>query len=143
MSYSSGWPYGDDLPRRRRRRSPVGVVSVVLIVLALFGIVAATVSYNTTHEGVTTVCEKERAAVQGGGAEYRIYASDGTYVMADSLLGQTRYDTADEYGKIQPNTTYKIVYKGWRIPFFSAFPNILQATPVPADQQRGNLCTAR
>ncbi len=119
------------------RGAVAGVVAAVLVILS--GIIWAAVDYNTQHSATVTVCSKERVAVEGGG-EYRVYAAEGSYVMKDSLIGTVRYSTADAYAKIEPETTYDIVYKGWRIPFFSAFPNILKANKVSADRQTPQLC---
>lgn len=113
------------------------VCAVILVVLIIIG--------GVNYERVSaphniTVCSKERVATDGGGGEYRVYTAEGTYVMADSLLGVTRYNTADAYAKIKPRTTYTVTTKGWRIPFFSAFENILTAQPAPAAQQQPKLC---
>lgn len=95
------------------------------------------VAYNTTHTKTITVCSKERAATDNG-AEYRIYAYEGTYVMADSLFGKTRYSTADAYAKVQSRTTYDVVFKGFRVPFLSMFPNLLELEK--STEQHPELC---
>lgn len=115
MSYS--------LSSRRGRGHRLGLA--LLVGLVAFIVLRVVVAANTTYTTTITVCNKERVAVKNSG-EYRIYAAEGTYVMADSLFGTVRYDTADAYAKVKPKTTYDVVYKGWRIPFFSSFPNLLE-----------------
>ena len=107
----------------RRNRGRTG--AALLVIVGLIAVIWYMVAANTTHTTTITVCGKERVAVKNSG-EYRIYAAEGTYVMADSLFGTVRYDTADAYAKVKPKTTYDVVYKGWRIPFFSSFPNLLE-----------------
>lgn len=106
--------------------------------LAVIVIVVFTIGYQHQTKQTITICSKERAATSNG-AEYRIYAAEGTFVMKDSLIGKVRYSTADAYARIKKDTTYDVVTKGWRIPFFSAFPNILEAKQ--ATVQTPELCS--
>ena len=57
--------------------------------------------------------------------KYLIYTDKGTFEMTDTLV-HWRYDTSDEYAKIEVGKTYAIVTYGLRIPFFSMFENILE-----------------
>lgn len=116
------------------------VWAICIGVLAALGIIAEVNYQQVSAPYNITVCNKERVTTSTGGGEYRLYAAEGTFVMADSLLGVTRYNTADQYARIKAKTTYTVTTKGWRIPFFSAFPNVLTAEPAPADQQQPSRC---
>ena len=120
-------------------RNHVGkIVSVVvLVVLALVGSAIWFTTYNAKYSRTLTVCSKEAVATKDG-HEYRIYTSSGTFVMADSMFGTTRFDTADAYSKVQEKTTYDVTYKGWRLPFLSEFPNILSLKKT--ENQTPELC---
>lgn len=128
----------------RRRRgwllpdiNPLWYVGVVLLIVV--GVVLMT-SYEHQSTRVITVCSKERVATNDGG-EYRIYAAEGTFTMKDSYVGTYRTDTADQYARIKPRTSYKVTTKGWRIGLFSQFPNILKVTQLPVDRQTPGKCS--
>lgn len=99
----------------------VGVGIVLCLLLGGWTFTA----YNTKHHRTVTVCGKEAVATKSG-HDYRVYTNTGTFVVADSLFGTTRFDSADVYGRLEIKTTYDITYKGWRIPVISEFPNILE-----------------
>lgn len=123
----------------RNDARPVIMGMIAIAVLMVVGL-PAIVSYNTFHERIVMVCEKERAATSGGDAEYRVYTSDGTFVMEDILLAGTRFDTADAYGKLKTGKSYEVTYKGWRVPFFSMFPNIVGAKQLPEGSRVSGQC---
>ena len=89
---------------RRRRGDFVGMRYALLGIAVIIGVLVLVVwpftNYQSHKTQTVTVCDKERAAT-GSGGEYRIYTDKGTFVMKDSWLGGTRFDTADAYGKIK------------------------------------------
>ena len=105
------------------------VVAVVVIIIAIM----AFSSYQSVDSRTVTICDKERSD-----GEYRIYTSDGTFVMKDIYFGDTRFNTADAYGKLKVGETYELKFKGWRIPLFSEFPNITEATPASSAPPSGS-----
>ena len=113
-------------------------IGVIAVIVAVVLIVSALVSMNATHWRETTICDKERVAVEGGG-EYRIYTDTGTFVMKDALLNM-RFDTADAYGKLKVGVRYNIKYKGWRFGPTSNFPNILDFEKLPESKQAAGNC---
>jgi hypothetical protein len=116
-------------------------VAAIIAVVALVALGALTLFINSQkqQDRTITVCSKESVATEDNGHEYRIYASDDTYVMEDNILGGIRFDTASEYGRIRDNTTYNVRIKGLRIGVFSMFPNILKAEV--ASEQHPELCS--
>jgi hypothetical protein len=107
------------------------LISLAAVIALIVGITLIT-SYQSQKHRTVTVCSKEPVST-GDGHEYRIYTDGGTFVMKDIYIGGTRFNTADAYGKIRPDTTYDLTYKGWRLPLFSTFPNIIEA-----DVHQGN-----
>ena len=130
MSYrSSSYSRGSDTG---------AIVILVIIAIAIISLISwAVVDYQQQFQRTITVCSKESVAVEGG-AEYRIYGADDTYVMKDTLIGGVRFNTANAYGKIKEGTTYDATLKGWRLPIISAFPNILEVKV--AAEQHPELC---
>lgn len=76
-----------------------------------------------------TVIDKESVA-RDKGHEYRIYTRDcGTFAVHDSLwIG--RWDSADTYGQIRPGNRYEFHTGGYRAPFLSMFPNVIDIQPI-------------
>ena len=81
------------------------------------------------HHGCV-VSEKDRTTKREGGSDARVYTENcGTFQVADSWLSWT-FSSADTYASIKVGETYDFTTRGYRIPFFSAFPNIVEATPT-------------
>ena len=134
--YSSGGP----VPRyphypSRRHPAPSGdgclVVigfAVILAVIAslVFGVVAA---FHVTEHGPCTVVEKDRTRTDSG-SDMRVYTENcGNFKVADSLLSWT-WSSSDTYREIEVGETYEFKTRGFRVPFLSAFPNIVEAEEV-------------
>ena len=102
---------------------------IIFLILVCFRGCTTSVAQTNTHTEVVTVCDK--GSVQRGryGHEYRIYTSAATYVVKDYYgLGDSRFDSADLYGRIKVGETYIVDSYGYRIPLISAFWNITEAT---------------
>lgn len=83
-----------------------------------------TFEQSNPHTEVVVICGKESVKA-GDGHEYRVYTSNGTYVVKDYMGTQgSRFNSADLYGKIEVGETYRIESFGYRVPFFSSFWNI-------------------
>ena len=96
------------------------------------------------HYETITVCDMEDSKTSDG-HEYRIYASNDTYKMADSWFGVKRRDTANAYGQMKREikngpVTYDVTVKGerWHTP--TNFGNIVEFTK--AQVQTPEKCAA-
>lgn len=74
---------------------------------------------TVTDKGIKNFAKKSK---------YLIFAQDESgetqvFEITDSLL-KFRFNSADVYGKIQKDKTYRITVCGSRIPIFSWYPNI-------------------
>lgn len=137
----SGTPIHDALALARQQQRgagavaySAGAVAVVLVLGALF--VGARLSSEKTL--TCTVTDKDRTTKvtsDGNGgmtssSDARIYTEDcGTLQVADELF-KGHFTSADTYAAIEPGHRYAFTVVGWRIGFFSEFPNIIKATEV-------------
>jgi hypothetical protein len=80
------------------------------------------------HEQTCTVTGKESVR-SGKGNQYRVYTSCGTLKVSDAVV-IWRFDSADVYGAIQPGKTYRFKTGGYRVGFFSMFPNVIEVKQV-------------
>lgn len=127
-----------DLIRAERGNAAAagGVVVLVLVLLLGGAFVAARLSSEKTI--TCTVTDKDRATKvtsDGNGgttsrSDARIYTEDcGTLQVADEFF-KGEFTSADTYASIEPGRRYEFRVIGWRIGFFSEFPNVLEATEV-------------
>lgn len=100
------------------------------IVLVLFVVSIVFIEiYKNFHKEYNqefTVKGKENVKF-GNGGKYLIYTDKTTYEITDSLLNW-RWDSSDVYGNIQVGKTYTATLQGFRSPFMSWYPNILNPT---------------
>jgi hypothetical protein len=100
-----------------------GVVILLAVILFVGGCAAGCASFYKEDAVSVTVEDKESIA-KDGGHEYRVYTEDATYVVKDSII-KTRFASSDDYRNLKVGKTYDCQKFGWRIPFFSAFENLI------------------
>jgi hypothetical protein len=115
---------------RYRRRAVVLVVLAVALVLAL--VLAGALAYRASAQDRLQVRVKDKQRVcesSGGSCRYLLYTDDGTFQITDSMWFW-RFDSSDLYGAIDRGAVYDFKVSGWRLPFVSAYPNVLEAHPA-------------
>lgn len=116
-----------------RINSVSGVLVAFFLILAVaigsivFGIA------NATHVETQYAChvtDKDRSSNGNGGSDMRVYTDNcGVFNVADSLLSWT-WSSADTYNEVEVGETYDFTTRGYRVPFFSMFPNVVEVEPV-------------
>lgn len=109
---------------------PIGcaVVGVVALFVGAAGIGIA--KANHVEHKTCEIVGKESVAKGDNGHEYRVYTENcGTLSVADNIW-KMRFDSADTYGMLTEGETYDLETIGWRVPFLSWTPNIIEATPA-------------
>lgn len=105
------------------------VVVAAGVVFALFLTAIYPAALLSSRRDVTvTVSDKERvcdrkADSSGQECKYLVYTSDGTFENTDSVLAW-KWNSSDVYGGLKTGQEYTITVQGWRLPFFSMYPNI-------------------
>lgn len=100
------------------------VIASLAFIVAIFGFGLI----NATHveHQTCTVTDKDRTRGSEGSSDARIYTKDcGTLHVGDSWLEWT-FNSADTYGQIERGKTYEVKTRGFRVPFFSMFPNVVE-----------------
>lgn len=119
----------------------LAVIGVAVLVVGFIVFTLINALHVQEHQGCV-VTDKDRTTKvtsDGNGgttsrSDARVYTENcGTFVVADSLLSWT-WSSADTYASIKVGETYDFTTRGFRIPFFSAFPNIVEANPVQEDK---------
>ena len=147
-----GAPVSEDLrttPERRADRNRNIRIGAFWLCLGIGVATAAGLAVVGLRDGVNrkerilTVCDKEPVTRFGDpdGRQWLVFTADSsgeshTLEIKDRLvIGGTSFDTADEYGALREGVTYAIVTSGVRVEYTSQFPSIIEANPVPAEEQ--------
>ena len=113
---------------KRNEGGFVGAVLVVLGVVLLFLLpllINIFYVYGTQQDRTITVNKTERVnSRDNSSSKYLVYAKEGVFENTDSLL-RLKFNSSDVYNSILPEQTYVCDTYGWRIPFFSTYPNIV------------------
>lgn len=103
------------------------IVSVVVIIF--LGSLVFTMANCFSHSpGTFTITSKE-IYYNSNGSKLLIFTDKTTYTVSDSIINW-RWDSADVYGKLEIGKTYSATLQGWRIPFLSMFPNIIDPKEI-------------
>ena len=109
------------------------VIAYGIIIAVIFGGILSGAIYVNTITGTSESCVvtgKDRTQDSEGNSQARVYTENcGTLKVADSIV-DGQWNSADVYGGIQEGNTYDFNTRGVRIPFLSAFPNIIKVTEV-------------
>ena len=107
------------------------VVCILLFVaLLLFEI---SIDYHDPHWETITV--KEKTIGIGKTPSYLIYSSYNVYEVQDLMLAGF-FISSDVYSLIEPGETYHVKVMGRRIPFLSAYKNIVAVQPVKKEVEK-------
>lgn len=111
-----------------------GWIFGAFIGLALLTMISgAGVSWFTQRDVTATVSRAERVCTPGseGGIDcrYLVFTDETTFENRDDLwVG--KFNSSDLHGRIRDGGTYRFTISGWRVPFFSWYPNIVTLAPA-------------
>jgi hypothetical protein len=107
----------------------LGVVGVVLAVLAGIGFGVA----NALHEEVRTCTVEQKERIYAGkdaGVQQRVYTEECGVLSVGDALFAGHFRSADTWRSIEEGHTYEMTTRGYRVGFFSMFPNVIKAEEV-------------
>lgn len=114
----------------RRRNSGLSwqmvLMGLAFVVVFISGVAVTIGSAFANQQAITiTVDEKERVCDGSDSCRYLIFTErNGVLENTDSLL-HGKFNSSDLYNEVEPGETYEVTTVGWRIPFLSMYPNIL------------------
>lgn len=105
------------------------LAGIVVVLFLVFGTFACSTRVSNENVETITVTEKERVQ-DGDTSRYLIFTEDdGVFENTDSLF-HGKFNSSDVYGQIEPGKTYEVTTFGYRIPFLSMYPNIVEIEVV-------------
>ena len=111
-----------------REWSGVGIGIFLGFVLAFFLSIlpiSYAASHVNEHTATCTVTDKDRGGDEGS---YRVYTEECGQLANEDSVWRGKYDSADVWQDIEPGTVCELHIVGFRAPFLSQFPNILDAS---------------
>lgn len=106
-----------------KKKGIIGVIIIVLLVLAIITI-PIILSYTSVTTTTITVTDKERIN-DGESSYYLVFTENEVFKNSDSML-QWKFDSSDVYNDLKIGKTYIVKVNWFRIPFLSAYRNILE-----------------
>lgn len=103
--------------------SVLGLV-IVLFVIAFIAVIAVNVYsvYGTQRTVTFTVNHRERTG--GDSGKYLVYTNEEGVFQDTDAIWYLKYDSSDVYNQLREGGEYECEVYGWRVPFFSWYPNI-------------------
>lgn len=106
----------------------------VVIMLVCFG---SSLLYRISGTTATFVVkDKERVSTGSGDSlkhKYLVYTDGETFEVVDTWVF-FEWNSSDRYGRLDKGAKYTAKVAGWRIPFWSTYRNIIEATPASAEK---------
>lgn len=109
---------------RTGRAWTYGLILLAIAAGITFAIVHAYL--NSTRNVTVNIRDKARVCSSGNsGCQYLIYTDHGTFKDTDSYLSG-KFSSSDLYGQLDRGGEYELKVRGYRVPFLSEYPNVLE-----------------
>lgn len=120
-----------------KSRSKGGLIKA--FALSALGLTAIVTGYRgctqSYHEGVYV---KDKDIKRSGEEDkYMIYTDQGVFENTDAWLN-FKFNSSDVYNDLEEHKYYDIKTQGWRMTFFSAYPNIIGFEPCTHPEHQKN-----
>ena len=105
------------------------IVLIFITLIMISSIVINASFYVHTSTVSATVTGKERIVKSDGDGDiesfYLVYTNKGTMKLEDDLF-RGNFNSSDVYGSLRNDSTYTFTTSGYRVGFFSEYPNIIE-----------------
>lgn len=105
--------------------------AVVASVIGLIGTCNAAYKFGTVEELSCVTIERVENVIDGGNSKYLVFTQDnGVFENSDTFF-YWKFDSIDFYSKLAKGGDFDMITYGYRVPFLSWYPNIVEATANP------------
>lgn len=110
------------------------VICVILLTYIICIVVSEPINKVTNHRDVTVTVTDKVVKYENGAGKYLIYTEDkngeiNVYQVSNSLCAG-RFDSAEDFAKIEVGKTYKFNIAGSRNKFLMWYPNIYEIEEI-------------
>ena len=98
----------------------------------IFGVIlssSALYAYSTQKQQTITVIKKYTFC-RNGFTEFMIIDTNNKHYNVNNSWWYWKWNSLEDWSKIEPNDTVYIKYYGWRIPFLGLFPNVFYSNQL-------------
>lgn len=103
----------------------LGFVAFALVIAIGIGVTVA--SYLNEQTQTCTVQDKYAINNRDSATKFRVETSCGVMEVQDAWF-KMKFDSADRYANLDINNNYELTTIGFRVPFLSMFPNIIEVS---------------
>lgn len=96
-----------------------------ILILPFVIIPHAIYTYYTSKENELHIKQKYKYCTNGF-TNFMVIDSNGFHYKVNNSLWYFKYNSIEDWSKIESGDTIKIIQYGYRIPYFSMFPNIVK-----------------
>ena len=107
-----------------------GLISAILVVGLVLG--SCVIPFATQDKVSFTVTDKERIVEKNGDAvssKYLVFTDVEVFENTDCFV-LFKFDSSDIQGELKVGERYSAKVYGWRLPFFSAYRNIISVNKM-------------
>lgn len=120
---------------KEKIKEHLGLIIFAVIATLIVVIIVGSVVLQHTSRHFDTITVSEKTVKRSGYGEntvekYLIFSTDGrVYENTDSLI-EGKFNSSNVYGMLVPGNTYKIESYGYRLPYYSMYPNIVNVKEI-------------
>lgn len=118
-------------PMSNNTNSGCGLIITIVCVIALF--FSGCVYQRATIKVTTATVSEKQVIPRKEGFSYLIFTDKGVLKNDDAMMS-FKWNSSDVQNSIKVGGTYRFKTYGWRVPALSWYSNILEVTPVSAEQ---------
>lgn len=107
------------------------ISAAAVILMSLVFVPSAIYSLSTGDQLTATVTDKERVCESGkdGACKWMILTDKMSFENTDTIW-HWKFNSTDVQSSVNVGETYNFDYYGWRLPFFSIYPNLVGTSKV-------------
>lgn len=93
--------------------------------------------FSTTETVIVTVTRTERVTSGSGDSishKYLVFTGSETFENTDSWW-YLKWNSSDVQGMLKDGETYEMTVYGWRVPFLSAYRNVVDVSPTESERR--------
>jgi len=98
------------------------------VVVLVFGLIFGISYAGSVKDGVEIAIESKERVTKTDSSKFVVFTDHGVYEVTDTFIFFD-FSSADRYSELKVGKSYVIKQAGWRVPFLSWYPNILEVAP--------------
>lgn len=111
---------------QKRRLDPFPILIGAFFALIIIGTLSLGFIWTGVTNTLSCTVNDKTATNTDSGTDYRVYTDECGVLQIQDELFLWKFDAADRYNAVKVGNSYEFDTVGWRAPFFSLFPSIVE-----------------